>query len=87
MRTKQIQIPEETFTDLAQYFLLDNREPEREERIKRALNAKFAAMEQHAKYTTYKTAADPAEREKARQAYVSASDILPDFQWHTSTTI
>lgn len=87
MRVKQVQIPAETFADLAQWFLIGNREPEREERIKRALNAKFDAMQQHERYTAYKTAPDPAQRAKARQEYVSASDILPDFQWHSNTTI
>ena len=43
-REKSIQITQKLFLELAQYFLLEKQEPEREEAIKKGLSDKLEAM-------------------------------------------
>lgn len=74
-----IQIDEALFTRLCLFHLFDGKEVE--PYIKKALQAKLDATMRRMEYTTYKTAATPEEREKARQAYLDRAGIRQDFRW------
>ena len=80
-KEKQMQIPQELFFELTRYFLLDKRDAEREEHIKRALNNKIDAAVKHEIYTRYKTAATEEEKEKARQEYLNKIGLNSSFRW------
>lgn len=81
MRDKQIQISEKLFVEIARYFLLDQEEPDLKESIKKGLGEKLEANIRHQLYTTYKTAATPEQKEKARQEYLDKVGIPRDFRW------
>lgn len=80
-REKSIQITQKLFLELAQYFLLEKQEPEREEAIKRGLSDKLEAMIKHDLYTKYKTAPTPEQQEQARQEYLEKAGIPNSFRW------
>lgn len=76
---KHYQITEELFFMLARYHLL-GQEDEREE-IETLLQSKVDAMINRSLYSQYKTADNPAEREKARQEYLDRKGYFPSFRW------
>lgn len=78
--TRNVQIPMELFKLLIRYHLLED-ESVQEEVINRELERKLDRLVQRERYTTYKTAVDPAKREQARQEYLDAAGIHPDFRW------
>lgn len=78
--TKNVQIPMDLFTLLIRYHLLEDESVETEE-INRELQKKLDRLIQRERYTNYKTADDPAKREQARQDYLDAAGIHPDFRW------
>lgn len=80
-REKSIQITQKLFLELAQYFLLDKQDPEREEAIKRGLSDKLEAMIKHDLYTKYKTAPTPEQQEQARKEYLEKAGIPASFRW------
>lgn len=80
-KEKSIQITQKLFLELAQYFLLENQEPEREEAIKKGLSDKLEAMIKHDLYTKYKTAPTPEQQEQARQEYLEKAGIPNSFRW------
>lgn len=49
--------------------------------LKPILDDKVNRLLKHDLYTTYKTASDPVEREKARVEYLDKLGIPPDFRW------
>lgn len=81
MREKSLQIPERLFLEIAQYFLLDYREPEREQTIKKGLSDKIEAVIRHDLYTKYKTAPTPEQQEQARKEYLEKAGIPQSFRW------
>ena len=76
---KNVQISEKLFIQLVKYHLLDV-EVEKEE-IEKGLEEKLDAMAKRELYTTYKTAANPVEKEKARQEYLNKRGVLDSFRW------
>ena len=80
---KTVQLPYELFLDLVRFHLTD--EPDEFGDLSRAietgLHQKVEAIIRHNLYTQYKTAADPVEQEQARQAYLDAAGIHPDWRW------
>ena len=80
-KTSNIQISYDLYLDLVQYFFdSQNRTPEREGRIRDALEQKAQAMSRRAVYTQYKTAETETEREQARQKYLEQANIAPEFR-------
>ncbi len=78
---KNIQITEELFCHLLNYFLLENETNENYEIIKKLLNEKLDKMTLHTLYTKYKTAPTEKERENARQEYLEKVGIHKNFRW------
>ena len=79
--SRQVQIPEELFLDLLRWHSFEIRDPEAEERIRHGLETKLDAMARRQMYTDSKTAATPEERDAARQRYLDAVGIHPNFRW------
>lgn len=78
---KNVQITEELFCNLLNYFLLENETNENYEIIKKQLNEKLDKIIKHDLYTKYKTSETEEEREKARQEYLERVGIHKDFRW------
>lgn len=78
-KKKNVTIPEELFIDLVKYFLADIRWDE--DRIRSGLQEKLEAMVKRELYTRYKTAATPAERERARREYLEKVGMPENFRW------
>lgn len=83
--SKAVQIPEELFYEICRYHLLDLDEEDAQDTaqtIEQGLKAKLEAMQRRRLYTMYKdTKASPADREAARQAYLDAVGMFPDWRW------
>lgn len=81
-KNKTVQISEELFIQLAEYFLLDERDTERETRIIGGLNAKWYTIRKRELYTQmHDNALSDAERERARQKYLDMVGVPSDFRW------
>jgi hypothetical protein len=76
---KNIKIPEEVFYNLVKYFLFDDEKLHDE--IKTELENKLNKLVERELYSTYCTAATPAERENARKKYLDAKGIPEAFRW------
>lgn len=76
--SRQVQIPEELFCDLLDYFfdgadfLADD--------IRRQLDSKLDKMIARELFTKYKRSPTGAEREAARQAYLNHRGVLGSFR-------
>ena len=80
-RDKNIQIPLTLFMAIAKYFMLDSRNFEAENQIKKGIEAKVNAYNRHELYSQYKEGATPEAKEKARQEYLDAAGIPNSFRW------
>lgn len=86
---KNVQIPEDLFFSLCRFHLLADQldaddEEELTQEIQDGLKSKLEAMQRRRLYTMYKdTKASPADREAARQAYLDAVGMFPDWRWDT----
>lgn len=69
-----IQIPTELFGELYAYFILEDSTPEREARIKTALEAKMDKIHKRNLYSDFKASTSPEHREKARRKYIETID-------------
>ena len=78
-RKLQVQIPKDLLMALFQYHLARNEEylPE----IEKALMEKLDSMVKRQLYTTFKTAPNEEEREKARQEYLDKCGMHENFRW------
>ena len=76
-----VQIDRELLLDLMRYHLAGLQDPDAELRIRKALQEKLDAMVRRDLYTRSKTDPSPAERERARQAYLDQVGIPEDFRW------
>ncbi len=76
---EKVQISEELFIELLQFFLADQTEhlPD----IRKKLSAKLDAMVRRELYTTYKTAGTEEEREAARKQYLEQCGMPESFRW------
>ncbi len=81
MKNKQIQIPQELFIALIQYFALDEPTKEQHEYIRQQLDNKLNRMIEHDLYSTYKNASSPEQKEKARREYLESKGIPQNFRW------
>lgn len=50
-KSKNIQIPREIFIDLCKWHIFESRDPEREQRIKQALEAKLKSTMEREKFS------------------------------------
>ena len=80
---KNIQIPYDLFICLLRHFLLDD--DLYDDDIKSALESKLDSIVRHNQFTTYKTATDPVEREKARQEYLDSIGVSKSFRTTVET--
>lgn len=79
---KNVQISEELFLQLAEYFLLDKRDQERETRIIGGLNAKWETMRKRELYSqAHDSTLSAQERETARQKYLDIVGVPDGFRW------
>ena len=79
---KNIHIPYDLFTDLADYFSLpfpDENGP-LYHRIQNGILAKEEALKKHEVYTTYKTASTHAKKAAARQEYLDRIGMKESFR-------
>ena len=84
---KQIQIPEELFNMIVNYFLSEEFKKEEllAEEIEKGLEEKLDKMINRELFTKYKKAPTGAEREQARQQYLNRREILEDFRTDRET--
>lgn len=81
-RDKSIQISEQLFLKIAQYFLLpERRDTILEKSIVNGLSDKLEAIIRHDLYTKYKTAPTNEQKEKARLEYLEHAGIPENFRW------
>ena len=84
---KNIQIKQELFVKLIQYFYseeigYDNEELfDLEREIKSELQKKLDKVSMRSYYTTYKTAPTEQEREQARKKYLDERGVPESFRW------
>lgn len=84
---KNIQIKQELFIKLIQYFYseeigYDNEELfDLEREIKFELQKKLDKVSMRSYYTTYKTAPTEQEREQARKKYLDERGVPESFRW------
>lgn len=78
---KNVQIPEALFLQMLKYFVLDIREEDMEQSIRKGIEAKVDAIIKHDLYTQYKTAPTPEQQEQARQAYLDKVGMRDSFRW------
>ena len=79
---KQVQITEELFRNLLEYFFSEETPAELEfeaDEIRKQLNEKLDRLISHELFEKYKRASTPDERERARKAYIKQRGILPSF--------
>lgn len=79
--SKNVQINQELFLQIVQYFYLNNTSNELRNDIKRGLEDKIDALMKHQLYSDYKTAENEHERELARQKYLEMQGIQESFRW------
>ena len=79
MQNRNVQIPNELYLQLLQYFLMDNYDGE--EKIRLGLEQKLDAMVIREMYSKFKTAPTEEEREKFRQEYLDRREIPENFRW------
>lgn len=84
---KNIQITQELFIKLIQYFYseeigYDNEELfDLEREIKSEIQKKLDKVSMRSRYTAYKTAPTEQEREEARNKYLDEKEIPASFRW------
>ena len=79
---KNRKITNELMVALIKYHVLNIRyDEEMNKYIVSELEKKLKRMGKHDTYTKSKTAPTEEEREEARQDYLDAVGILPDFRW------
>ena len=79
MQNRNVQIPNELFLQLLQYFLMDNYDDE--EIIRLGLEKKLDAMMNREVYSKSKTAPTEEERERFRQEYLDRKGMRESFRW------
>lgn len=80
--SKQVQIPEDLFLDLVTYFELTEPDEELYTRCRNGLDRKLEALAKRELYSNmHNQALTPAERERARQAYLDSKGITSNYRW------
>lgn len=83
MKIKSVQIPEELFTMIGNYFLNDRKDDsELESQIIKGLQDKLDRMAMHDIYSKYvNTELSDSDRDAARLEYLEKRGISSDFIW------
>ena len=68
--SNNVQIPQELWTDLARYHLLEDPDPALPARIRAAMTRKVEAMARRQAYTAYKSATTPEDKAQALDRYL-----------------
>lgn len=85
---KNIQIPEDLFFDLCDFFLRDQSDDQTlTADIKAALNIKLDKIINHKLFSRYKTAPSGADRELARKAYLDKRGVPDSFRTDTEVEV
>ena len=85
---KNIQIPEDLFIDLCDFFLRDQSDDQTlTADIKAALNIKLDKIISHELFSRYKTAPSGADREFARKAYLDKRGVPDSFRTDTEVEV
>lgn len=85
---KNIQIPEDLFFDLCDFFLRDQSDDQTlTADIKAALNIKLDKIISHELFSRYKTAPSGADRELARKAYLDKRGVPDSFRTDTEVEV
>ena len=85
---KNIQIPEDLFIDLCDFFLRDQSDDQTlTADIKAALNIKLDKIINHKLFSRYKTAPSGADRELARKAYLDNRGVPDSFRTDTEVEV
>ena len=85
---KNIQIPEDLFIDLCDFFLRDQSDDQTlTADIKAALNIKLDKIINHKLFSRYKTAPCGADRELARKAYLDKRGVPDSFRTDTEVEV
>lgn len=77
----KMQLDESLVVSIMRYHLLDQRDEETEQRIKRGLQEKLDAITRRKLYSQSLTAPTAAEREAARREYLDATGIMDEWKW------
>ena len=85
---KNIQIPEDLFFDLCNFFLGDQSDDQTlTADIKAALNIKLDKMISHELFSRYKKTPSGADRELARKAYLDNRGVPDSFRTDTEVEV
>ena len=85
---KNIQIPEDLFFNLCDFFLRDQSDDQTlTADIKAALNIKLDKIINHKLFSRYKTAPSGADRELARKAYLDKRGVPDSFRTDTEVEV
>lgn len=78
---KNVQIPQETFLKLVQFFYIENHDEDIYKSIQSDIEHKIDSLAKHELYTQYKTADTEQEREQARKKYLDMVGMKDSFRW------
>ena len=80
--TEKVQIPTMLFFQMALYIMdHEDANDKMYKAIMDGVDRKMEALHRHNRYTVYKCADNPQEREQARQEYLDSAGILSSFRW------
>lgn len=78
---KNVQIPQETFLKLVQFFYIENHDEDIYKSIQSDIEHKIDSIVKHELYTQSKTAKTEEERETARKKYLDSIGMRESFRW------
>ena len=78
---KNVQISQETFLKLVQYFYVENHNEDIYKSIQSDIEHKIDSVVKRELYTQYKTSNTEQERETARQKYLEMIGMHKDWRW------
>ncbi len=84
MKNKTIQVSEEWFWQVVQYWEKNKPQGKLAEQIYKGIDEKLTKLRYHDLYTKSKTASSDEEKEQARQQYLDARGITESFRWNES---
>lgn len=79
--SKNVQISQETFLKLVQYFYVENHNEDIYKSIQSDIEHKLDSIVKHELYTQSKIAQTEEERENARKQYLDKIGMRESFRW------
>lgn len=79
--SKNVQISQETFLKLVQFFYIENHDEDIYKSIQSDIEHKIDSVVKRELYTQYKTSNTEQERETARQKYLEMIGMHKDWRW------